>query len=539
MATGRECRNAAARLGCATRSVPALPARLCLARRLRFAYTDPPPSSFDILGTRSDASLSLLPALSNETVIAAALSRDSLAAVCAAPDGLPSVHLVDGLTAPHPERLPETGLPPGARRPTCVAIIDADRTDSGRAEVLLGSPEGGIVSLRAGAEARYEPLPSIPHRLAVSASQKYVAAFCEDATLTAYDIGFATAYFSFDTKAAEAPSDLAWCGEDAVALAWGARGVLLLVGPGGDDVRLDYDEPISLVSETDGVRIAGARGLCELVTQVPAPLVSIRAIGATTPSALLLDAHAAFAEGDARCDDAMRELCGGEDASSGEALGVAVAGCLAAALSEWEPLAQAGLLKAAAYGKAFDPGAFPRDALPDAARTLRVLNTLRDAQVGLPLSAAQLAALTPRVLIERLLARHRHRLALALAGVLGLPTVRDRVLVHWACAKVKAGGGVGDSALAALITQRLAGVAAVSYADIAAAADAAGRRVLATLLLDREPRAADRVPILLRMREPRLALEKALDAGEADLVHLSLAALRREGGGGEIGRAHV
>ena len=42
----------------------------------------------------------------------------------------------------------------------------------------------------------------------------------------------------------------------------------------------------------------------------------------------------------------------------------------------------------------------------------------------------------------------------------------------------------------------------------AATADSSGRRRLATLLLDFEPRVRDQVPILLKMREGRLALEK-------------------------------
>jgi hypothetical protein len=78
-----------------------------------------------------------------------------------------------------------------------------------------------------------------------------------------------------------------------------------------------------------------------------------------------------------------------------------------------------------------------------------------------------------------------------------------------------------------LIRAKLSGIASVSYADIAATADSVGRRKLATMLLDFEPRAADQVPLLLKMREGGLALAKAVDSGDTDLMFLALLDLRR------------
>ena len=300
---------------------------------------------------------------------------------------------------------------------------------------------------------------------------------------------------------------------------------MLLVGPNLDSLRFEFDDFVSVASEPDGLRVIVSGGTLDFISQVPAALVEVRAIGSTSPAALLFDAHTAFSKSDARCDEIVRELYGGD--GGGAALVEAVSGCLAAAQSEWDPEEQAALLRAAAYGKAFDPGAFARDAFPAAARALRVLNSLRDPDVGLPLTSAQLTELTIPVLLDRLLSRNAHRLALALAGFMGTQADRDRALVHWACAKVRASRGMPDEALAALVGSRLANARSVSYADIAAAADAAGRRVLATLLLDKEPSAAFRVPILLRMRERRLALEKALESGDGDLTHLVIATLRK------------
>jgi hypothetical protein len=157
-----------------------------------------------------------------------------------------------------------------------------------------------------------------------------------------------------------------------------------------------------------------------------------RGIGSTAPSALLCDAHSAYSDGDAKCDDIIRELSGSnsgsssggdsaEEAGSSSALSSvphfgasqlheAVSGCLSGALAEWEPDAQRTLLRAAAYGKAFEPSCVGRDALGSTARTLRLLNALRDSDTALPLSAAQYAALGHRRVIARLLARHQFRM---------------------------------------------------------------------------------------------------------------------------------
>ena len=85
-----------------------------------------------------------------------------------------------------------------------------------------------------------------------------------------------------------------------------------------------------------------------------------------------------------------------------------------------------------------------------------------------------------------------------------------------------------DAALCSLIRRKLVAIdGQVSYADIAATADAAGRKRLATMLLEFEPRAADKVPLLLKMREVDIALAKAIDSGDTDLVYLVLLHLKR------------
>ena len=54
--------------------------------------------------------------------------------------------------------------------------------------------------------------------------------------------------------------------------------------------------------------------------------------------------------------------------------------------------------------------------------------------------------------------------------------------------QVRASSSLSDEAVLGLIRRKLAGVTGVSYADIASTADTAGRRRLALLLLEHEPR---------------------------------------------------
>ena len=134
----------------------------------------------------------------------------------------------------------------------------------------------------------------------------------------------------------------------------------------------------------------------------------------------------------------------------------------------------------------------------------------------------------------------------------------DGVLRDWACAKIaraRPGGGVGsgggaaaagggrgggsggggragetadmegsDEALCKVITEKFKSVCGVSgtrirvrYADIAKRSWEVGRPGLATKLLEYEMEAGDQVPLLLEMKEDRMALVKAVSSGDTDL----------------------
>lgn len=47
-------------------------------------------------------------------------------------------------------------------------------------------------------------------------------------------------------------------------------------------------------------------------------------------------------------------------------------------------------------------------------------------------------------------------------------------------------------------------------------------------LLEHEPRAADRVPLLLSMQEDEIALNKAIESGDTDLVYFAMFHMKRK-----------
>jgi vacuolar protein sorting-associated protein 16 len=185
---------------------------------------------------------------------------------------------------------------------------------------------------------------------------------------------------------------------------------------------------------------------------------------------------------------------------------------------------QKQLLKAASFGKSV-LDIYNSDEFVDMCETLRVLNAVRFYEIGLPLSYEQFLRLTPEKLIRRLINRREYLLALRVSSYLRLPT--DRIYVHWASQKVRVGSEDEDT-ICRLIVEKLAGKRGISFEEIARAAYDEGRGRLATELLNHEPRAGKQVPLLLNMEEDEIALDKAIESGDSDLIFFVLLHLKKK-----------
>ena len=268
------------------------------------------------------------------------------------------------------------------------------------------------------------------------------------------------------------------------------------------------------LAEYDGARLI-TNDFVEFLERVPADtLAAFGHMSETSPASILLDAVGQLEQESPKADDYIQLIRGN--------LTEAVDTCVNAAGREYDIKRQKRLLKAASFGKSV-LDIYNSDEFVDMCETLRVLNAVRDFNIGMPLSFAQYHRLTAEKLIQRLLQRHDYLLALKIAGYLKLPN--DRIYVHWASTKVRV-GAEGDDLICRLVVDRLAGKPGISFEEIARAAYHEGRSRLATELLNHEPRGGRQVPLLLDMEEDELALDKAIESGDSDLVLFVLLKLK-------------
>lgn len=202
----------------------------------------------------------------------------------------------------------------------------------------------------------------------------------------------------------------------------------------------------------------------------------------------------------------------------------AVDTCIRAAAHEYSVHWQKQLLKAASFGKSV-LHLYNSDEFVDTCETLRVLNSVRSFEVGLPLSYDQYLRLTPENLVERLIYRHEYLLALRVSEYLRLPT--DKIHVHWACQKIRISKD-DESTISRLVVNKLQGKTGISFEEIARTAFHEGRTSLATELLNYEPRAGKQVPLLLNMEQETVALDKAIESGDTDLIFYVLLQLKKK-----------
>ncbi|XP_072968310.1 protein VACUOLELESS1 isoform X2 [Typha angustifolia] len=405
---------------------------------------------------------------------------------------------------PTPCKLADPGI---EEYPLCVAVIEPQYTMSGNVEVLLGVGDYVLAVDQDGVQQLGLGIGPL-QRMAVSQNGKYLAAFTHDGRLLVIPTDFSRIMLEYNCESALPPEQMAWCGLDSVLLYWDET--LLMVGPTGDPVQYPCDESIKLIPECDGVRILSNSSM-EFLQRVPDSTVSIFLTGSTSPAALLYDALDHFEMRSAKADENLRLIR--------SSLPEAIENCIDASGHEFDISRQQTLMRAASYGHTFC-SQFPRDRFQEMCKTLRVLNAVRDPEIGIPLSIQQYKLLTAPVLVGRLVNAQKHLLALRISEYLNLnPEV---VIMHWACAKITSSSAIEDAALLESLLDKLQLCKGISYAAVAAHADNIGRQKLAALLVDHEPRSSKQVPLLLSIEEEDSALAKATESGDTDLVYLVL-----------------
>ncbi|KAF1569965.1 UNVERIFIED_CONTAM: hypothetical protein FQV16_0012402, partial [Eudyptes robustus] len=245
-------------------------------------------------------------------------------------------------------------------------------------------------------------------------------------------------------------------------------------------------------------------------------------IASMAPGALLLEAQKEYEKESQKADEYLREI------KDQKLLPEAVSQCIEAAGYEHEPDTQKSLLRAASFGKCFIDK-FPSEGFVRMCQDLRVLNAIRDYQIGIPLTFTQYKRLTIEVLLDRLVLRRLYPLAIRICEYLRLSEIQgvSRILAHWACYKVQQ-KDKSDEEVAHAINQKLGDTPGISYSEIASRAYDCGRTELAIKLLEYEPRSGEQVPLLLKMKRSKLALSKAIESGDTDLVYTVVLHLKNE-----------
>lgn len=239
-------------------------------------------------------------------------------------------------------------------------------------------------------------------------------------------------------------------------------------------------------------------------------------LGSTSPASVLLDAVEQLERKSPKADENIRLIR--------SSLPDAVAGCVEAAGQEFSTHWQKQLLKAASFGKSV-LDLYSSDDFVDICEKIRVLNAVRDYRVGLPLSYEQYIYITPEKLIQRLMSRREYLLAIRLSEYLRLPS--NKIYVHWACQKVR-NSAADEGTICKAVVTKLKNKRGISFEMIARAAYDEGRSHLATQLLDHETRGGKQVPLLLLMEEDEIALDKAIESGDIDLVFFVLLHLKKK-----------
>uniref|UniRef100_A0A8C9XXH8 Vacuolar protein sorting-associated protein 16 homolog n=1 Tax=Sander lucioperca TaxID=283035 RepID=A0A8C9XXH8_SANLU len=362
-------------------------------------------------------------------------------------------------------RLPEVpGNTWSAGEPTCWVVLTQDR----QTKVLMSNgPELYILdttSCTAVVPPGLGPQAGSIVHMSVSFSYKYLALFTDTGHMWT-----GSSHLQVNTKKTTPPKQMVWCRrpksqQPSVVLMWDR--LLMVAGVTlTPDPRFPLEDPCVLIGELDGVRIISSANQ-ELLQEVPLVCQEIFKIASMAPGALLLEAHREY--------------------------------------------------QAASFGKCFLTD-FSPEAFVSTCRELRVLNAVRERGVGLPLTHTQLVY------------RQFYPLAIEVCRYLKIPDYQgvSRVLKHWASCKVQQ-KDLSDEAIARAVCVKVGDSPGVSYSHIAAKAYECGRPELAIKLLDFEARSGEQVPLLLKMKRSQLALSKAVESGDTDLVYTVVTYLKSE-----------
>jgi len=274
-------------------------------------------------------------------------------------------------------------------------LLSPKHSLSGHLEVVV-SAGPTILTLDTGECVDQDVTQGPFSHVCVSPEGDLVAAHGLDMKLFVMSSDFQRIFSTLSTDMSTPPSQISWCGNESIVLAW--EDEIEIIGAYGGTLRYYFDDPIYLLPDVDGIRVLRGQKL-EYIRRVPDSLVEIFKIGSTSPPAILLDAQQQF-EGKSPKINYNIQLIRPQ-------LAEAVDTCVKAAGHTFDSHWQKRLLKAASLGKsALD--LYNSDVFVEMCETLRVLNSCRNYKVGISLTYEQFSKLSAERLIQRLLSRRQY-----------------------------------------------------------------------------------------------------------------------------------
>lgn len=345
------------------------------------------------------------------------------------------------------------------------------------------------------------------------------------------------------------PYQVEWCGNDAIVLS--LKDELKLIGPGQNSISFFYDiideEDFDLDSlsrsnqneefsftipifktEPDGLKIITKKKV-EFLSRVPDVSINLHQIGSSHPSSILLDCIDKLSQHASKSDTNISLL------KSDDSLLLAINDCLKASLNEFNQSWQKKMLKAVSFGKAYYDDYYNADEYLKTLNYLKVLNQLGSSELGIFLTYNELLSIGWEELIQMLLRRDLHFLALKVIDLLDLQNLKELVYIHWCCYKIRKEMNMSDMELFEIISKKLTSAIGpniknsrnyISVDKISNVAYEEGRINLCKLLINFSPSAVKKVNQFLKFGEFELALIKSFQSGDYDLCRLLLLHLR-------------
>ncbi|CAD8149295.1 unnamed protein product [Paramecium octaurelia] len=406
-------------------------------------------------------------------------------------------------------------------------VIPSDKSSSGKVELLIANPDGGILHIIENEKWKIyynkdkitteidKKLPDLRNIKMLSLSPTYKNLALLQYYGQRWIMAFITNYFESseyrqmpidlkeddvkkdetaekDLSILERPRKMFWCGDDCVVLQL-QQYIVLVSQDSYTKIKMN-NQHFAMKSEYDGLRVLTQKKN-EILRKLPDSYINVFEQLSVKPGAQLYCAYESFEQKNPIEDDELR--------NSKSLLSEAVSDCVRCAQFEINPEYQIKLLKSGNYGKIFlgtqnlDPNIFN-----ETARYLRVVNSLRRSGGvgGRVVTYEQVLQLIkiPDIMIGLLLRYNLHYLAVEVSNFLKFQIKqRASIYTHWACRKVEV--QEDDDVLCEIIKEKIKEERGVSFTQIAQKSIEIGKQQLALKLLDNEQSLSKRIPVLIWM----------------------------------------